>query len=109
MSEPRATKHQLQTLLSMHRGRLQGIAGRAIAARLGLPARAVRHLVTELREDGVAVCGQPETGYFIAETDEELVETCEFLYSRAMHSLRVISILRQVPLPDLRGQLRLKT
>ena len=104
-----ATKHDLRTILSGHQGCESGITARALSAQLDVPARAVRHLVTELREEGVAVCGRPETGYFIARTDEELVETCEFLYSRAMHSLRVISILRQVPLPDLRGQLRLKT
>jgi biotin operon repressor len=104
-----ATKHDLQAILSRHVGHHNGITAQALAGLLDVPARAVRHLVTELREDGVAVCGKPETGYFIAANDEELLDTCEYLHARAMHSLRVISILRQVPLPDLRGQLRLKT
>jgi len=103
------TKNDLQAILALHIGRDRGIGSLALSAQLRIPERAVRHLVTELREDGVAICGRPATGYFIASNEAELVETCEFLYSRAMHSLRVISILRQVPLPDLRGQLRLKT
>jgi len=104
-----ANKHDLQTVLARHVGKHSGVTAQALAGLLDVPARAVRLLVTELREDGVAVCGHPSTGYFIAANDEELLDTCDYLHARAMHSLRVISILRQVPLPDLRGQLRLKT
>jgi biotin operon repressor len=105
-----ATKADLQAVLAReHIGRHNGIAAELLALVLGCEARHVRALVTELREQGVAVCGHPKTGYFIAQTPEELESTCQFLRSRAMHSLVLESKLRHVPLPELLGQLRLKT
>lgn len=104
-----ATKNDLQAALSRHIGQANGITAAALSTALGIPARGVRLLVTELREEGVAVCGHPRTGYFIAATSEELEATCAFLRSRAMHSLQLESTLRHVPLVDLLGQLRLKT
>jgi hypothetical protein len=71
--------------------------------------RKVREIVTELRMDGQHVCGHPATGYFMAETPEELQDTCEFLYQRAMTGLTQISRMKNVSLPDLRGQLHLPT
>jgi len=103
------SKHHLSTYLQLHIGKDGGITAAAIAVVLGCNERQVRLMVTELRKDGVAVCGHPMSGYFIAATPEELEETCAFLRSRAMHSLVLESKLRHVPLPDLLGQLRLKT
>jgi biotin operon repressor len=105
----RPTKANLVALLDRHIGRDRGVTAAAIAEQLRCAERLVRELVTELRLDGVAVCGRPETGYFIAATAEELQETCAFLRARAMHSLTLESRMRRVPLPDLLGQLRLKT
>ncbi len=104
-----ATKADLTTLLDAHIGRERGIGVKTIAERLGCTERLVRSLVTELRLEGIAICGTPETGYYVAATVDELEETCAFLRSRAMHSLVLESKLRHVPLPDLIGQLRLKT
>ncbi len=103
------TKHQLLWLLNVHIGRGRGIGAAAIAELLHCPARTVRDLVTALRMDGVAVCGHPSTGYFIAETAEDLEQTCRFLRDRAMTSLVLEAKLRKMPLPDLLGQLRLPT
>lgn len=105
----RPSKTALQMLLDRHIGRERGITAAAIAARLDCPERTVRELVTELRTDGVAVCGHPADGYFIAATREELEETCAFLRARAMHSLVLEAKLRGMPLADLVGQLRLPT
>jgi biotin operon repressor len=96
-------------LLERHIGRERGITAAAIAVALGCQERVVRELVTEMRQDGIAVCGHPADGYYIAATKEELEETCAFLRSRAMHSLVLESKLRGLPLADLVGQLRLKT
>jgi biotin operon repressor len=103
------TKHQLLAVLQRHVGAEQGVGAAALAALLGTNKREVRHLVTELRMDGVAVCGHPRTGYFIARTPEELEQTCRFLRDRAMSSLVLESKLRGLPLADLLGQLRLPT
>lgn len=104
-----ATKHNLLSALTNHIGKGRGIAAAHIAGRLDIPPRNVRALVTELREDGIAICGTPRDGYYIAETAEELEETCQFLRQRALHSLTLESRLRKIPLADLLGQLHLPT
>jgi hypothetical protein len=71
--------------------------------------RQIRNLVTELRRDGHHICAHPSTGYFMAETAEELDRTCLFLYDRAMASLQQVAAMRKISLPDLRGQLHLPT
>lgn len=102
-------KERLLTLLAGHIGEGTGITAEQITLALGIPKRRVRTLVSELRLDGVAVCGTPETGYFVAANAGELEHTLNFLRARAMHSLLLESRLRRVPLPDLIGQLHLKT
>lgn len=102
-----ANKSDLQTILARHIGREKGISAQLLAALLDVEVRNVRKLVSGLREDGVAVCGHPTTGYYIAATPEELEETLGFLRSRAMHSLVLESRLRNLPLVELLGQLRI--
>ncbi|MDD5176789.1 MAG: hypothetical protein PHQ05_10245 [Sterolibacterium sp.] len=104
-----ATYHQLITALSAHIGRERGITARHLCARLNVPERQVRTLVSEARENGYGICGTPRDGYYIAANAEELEETCQFLRHRAMHSLTLESRLRKVSLVDLVGQLRLPT
>lgn len=96
-------------VLSHHVGAGNGITAAALARELNVSTRQLRGMISDLRDDGVAICASPETGYFIAETAEELEITCQFLHARAMHSLVLISRLRKVPLPDLLGQMKLRT
>ena len=107
MSSP--TAGALLVLLSHHIGAGQGLRADEIARSLDCSERRVRILVSALRDDGVAVCGHPKTGYYIAATADELEQTCTFLRARAMHSLVLEARLRKLPLPDLLGQLRLPT
>lgn len=109
MMSAAVTRTDLEMLLQRHIGEDRGITAKAIAEALGCTERQVRELVTELRMDGVAVCGHPATGYFIAATKAELERTCAFLRDRAMHSLVLEARLRRLPLADLIGQLRLPT
>ena len=102
-------KERLTTVLSRHIGKGRGIRVEALALQVGVMARQVRKLVSELRNDGVAICGTPTHGYYIAGSAEELEETCQFLRNRALHSLTLESRLRKVPLVDLIGQLHLRT
>lgn len=99
----------VQLLSTRHAGKAAGISAEALARELHITERMVRALVSEAREQGLAISATPETGYYIAQTPEELLESCEFLRSRAMHSLRMEAQLRRIPLPDLLGQLHLKT
>lgn len=103
------TKHDLMALMVFHCGNRYGISAKQIAEKLNIPERRVRHLVTECREDGVAICGHPSTGYFVAQTAAEMQETLDFLKDRALHSLKLASTLSKLPLADLIGQLHLRT
>ena len=100
---------RVMAALSIRPGRVNGITGADLAQILELKEREIRHAISELRMEGIAVCGHPRSGYFIAATPEELEDTCAFLRDRALHSLTLESKLRHVPLPELLGQLRLKT
>ncbi len=102
-------KTAVLTVLQRHIGAGRGIKAKDLAAEAALAEREVRHQVTALRDEGIAVCGHPSTGYFIAATAEELDVTVEYLKSRALHSLHLASRLTKIPLPDLIGQLHLKT
>jgi biotin operon repressor len=104
-----AKLHDVAAALSRHRGRDNGITACQLAGELGMAERTLRHFISDLRDEGIAVCGHPTTGYYIADTADELERTCAFLRSRAMHSLVLESRLRKIPLPDLIGQLRLNT
>lgn len=102
-----STVTRLICVLASHQGRERGIKAARLAMRLGVSERVLRKLVSQAREQGVPLCGKPESGYFIARTAEELNETCRFLENRAMHSLRALSRMRRVSLPELMGQLKL--
>ena len=109
------TPANVLTELSHHIGKDNGIHVRDLVARITgqVPTepmeRKVRQIVTELRMEGHHVCAHPAQGYFMAATAEELNDTCEFLYERAMTSLVQVSRMKQISLPDLRGQLHLPT
>ena len=72
--------------------------------------RRVRAIVSALREEGTAVCAHPAVGYFIAENDDEVRRYyTDWMMSRAMHTLRIISRVTKIAVPDLVGQLKLRT
>jgi len=107
-------KSDVLRALRNHVGKENGITAEALVREIcgfklepSTHMRRLRECITELRMDGVNICGHPSTGYYLAATAEELNDTCKFLYRRAMSSLRQISRMKKVALPDLRGQLRL--
>lgn len=108
-AQTRAKALLVQVLALQHSGAANGISAARLAARVGVGERMLRTLVSLAREDGIAIAGTPSTGYYIAETAQELQLCCAFLRSRAMHSLRIEAQLRRQPLADLLGQLRLPT
>lgn len=101
--------HLVQTLAREHSGRAHGVGAAALAAKLGVDERTLRSLISAAREEGVAIVGTPETGYYVARNGDELEECCRFLRSRAMHSLMIEARLRRMALPELLGQLRVPT
>lgn len=97
----------IHVLTTKHKGRKHGVKASALAEKTNIGERTLRKLISDAREQGVAVVGTPETGYYVAETQEELNECCNFLRARAMHSLMLEARLRKVPLPALLVQLDL--
>lgn len=107
------TRDKVASALARHVGRERSVtmailvfevAGR----RADLAAeRRCRTLITELREEGIAVCGHPRCGYWMAANAEELEECCQFLRQRALTSLTLESKLRRMALPDLLNQIRI--
>lgn len=69
-------------------------------------ARELRRVISVLREKGWPVCGRPEDGYYLATSVQELEDTRQLLYERAMCSLKVRSWLNRI-IPRLVGQLSL--
>lgn len=102
-----AIRDDLIALLARHQGADQGISAEAIARALDVPTRRVRTLVTEAREEGIAIAATPAHGYFVAVLPEEIDMCCAFLRARALKSLLLESRLRKIPLAELLGQMRL--
>ena len=100
-------REHLKAALLLHVGQHHGINARDLASDLGITTRHLRLLISALREEGLPVCGTPETGYFLAANAAELEQCCAFLRSRAMHSLVIEARLRKLPLPTLLGQMKL--
>lgn len=98
---------RLINVMASHQGHDNGIAAEDLAQAIGVPVRRLRHLVSAARRQGLALCGTPRTGYYVAATGPELLESTEFLRRRALHSLQLLSTMRRVSLPTLVGQLLL--
>lgn len=104
-----ATKHDLMAKMALHIGAGKGIRGEDLARELGINSRRLRELISlVIEQDGVAICGHPSTGYFVASNAQELQDTIDFHKGRALHELSKASQLSKTPLPDLIGQLRLR-
>lgn len=99
----------VQLLSTRHAGKANGIGAEELATLLCVTERMLRSLITEARDQGIAISATPDTGYYIAQTPDEIEECCRFLRSRAMKSLHLEAQLRRIPLPDLLGQLHLPT
>lgn len=99
----------LQNCVGESRGYTAEQLVNAITHRAGTAAelRRLRTVIEALRTAGHRICANPAHGYYLAANDTELDRTCSFLYERAITSLRQVSAMKRVALPDLRGQLGL--
>lgn len=115
MSDELLTREAVLSAMERHVGAHRGITGACLVLEIcGLYAtraheRQLRKVIEELRREGHHLCGTPAEGYYIAASEDELLRTCEFLHDRAMTTLAQVAAMRRVSLPDLRGQLRLRT
>lgn len=104
-----ATKHDVLQALQHHIGKEKAISGEDLARFCSTNGRRLRHITDELIDDGIALCSHPAHGYWIAADAAELQGTVDFHHGRAMHELKKVSKLSKIPLPDLLGQLHLRT
>lgn len=93
--------------MSLHQGRDKGVSAEQLAWTLAVSPRRLRRLISAARTQGIAICGTPGSGYYMPVTDDELDEACNFLLHRALHSLKLMSLMRKVAMPTLVGQLLL--
>jgi biotin operon repressor len=98
---------ELINTMALHQGRDRGISAELLAWTLNISPRHLRKLISQAREQGLAICGTPATGYYMPKTADELDEACQFLQHRALHSLKLLSVMRKVAMPTLLGQLLL--
>lgn len=110
------TRDSVLKALQRHIGKENGIPATKLVQEIShetvceaAGTRLLRSVVSQLRDEGIAICAHPTIGYFIAQTSEELNMCCDFLRQRAMHSLKLESRLRKIPMQDLLGQLRVPT
>lgn len=96
-------------IMQNHIGKANAISGEDLARALGTNPRQLRHMTDALIEDGIALCSHPANGYWIAQNAAELEACCQFHRQRALHELAKEAKLRKLTLPDLLGQLHLKT
>ena len=103
----------LDKLCSNHMGHKKAVSVCVLVQEiLGYPGsaadeRRVRSVVAKLRMYAYPICAHPNKGYFMGETEEEIKETCNYLYRRAMTSLQQVSGLTRRALPDIKGQMGL--
>lgn len=108
-------QHDLMAALCDHIGKRNGVRSDDLVREINRGhtchacERRLRQLITELRLQGHHICAHPNHGYYIAENEQELDEACLFLYERAMTTMQQISMMKNISLPDLRGQLKLPT
>lgn len=69
--------------------------------------RRLRAVIQGLRLAGYPIAAQPTTGYFWADSPEEMQECLKFLRSRALCSLKQVSRLLRFGVPLLAGQLEI--
>jgi len=108
MSPQTDLRDLIAKLLAKRIGESNGISADDLAVMAVVSPRKLREIITSLRDDGMPICGTPTSGYFIAETAEELQRTCSFLRMRALRSLYLEARLKKVSLATLLGQMRLE-
>jgi hypothetical protein len=72
--------------------------------------RALRHLITSLRNEGVAICSVSDRsggGYYLASAGSEINDYLRRLERRALKILARVSKIKKITLPEYLGQMRL--
>lgn len=103
---------QVLAVLTRHKGRDQGIHMRGLVKTVtnslqsgDVVERKVREIIQQLRLQGHPICGHPASGYFLADSQQELDDTCTFLLARVDTTVQQIAAMLKVNAPDLHSLL----
>ncbi len=102
---------RIWALIVDRHGRAAAISAAELAARTGLPDRAVRKIVKALIEvhgAPIASSPNPPAGYYIPESLSEIIEVTDSLKGRALSILVRLARLRRVALPEVLHQLTIE-
>lgn len=72
--------------------------------------RILRRMITELRQEGIAICSAANRnggGYWLASAGSEVNTYCKKLHTRALSILKMEANIRKISLPELMGQMEL--
>ena len=118
MNEPKdrdALKAKLLQVLTRHPSPARAIGmGELYAAVFGEShkgtringTRALRRIITELREDGTAIASHND-GYYLATTRSDVAEYCKRVRAQALRKLVQEARIRNVALPALLSEMQL--
>lgn len=96
-----AVKPGLLSILNSHVGRANAVRASELAKTLRWSLLNVAREVWGFKMIGLAICGDLKSGYYIAESADDLLEICSDMRSRALHALRMEARLRGVPCVDV--------
>lgn len=107
-SQVAITKQQVLDELQRHNGRENGIHIRDLVGRITnsvltdeAAERKVRKLIEELRRDKYPICAYPDSGYYMAENQRELDQTCAFLLARVDTTVAQVAAMKNKEAPDI--------
>jgi hypothetical protein len=108
---------QILRFLEAHQGRefsisrerlIEKINGEYLFTPLGVSERKIRATIKHLVESHGQWIGSCPKGYFMIQTDQELLAACKYYHGYALSLLHVEAKLRKTSLPALLGQLSME-
>lgn len=81
-------------IASLPTGEENAVSMRDLAVRFGTDERAIRKAIHEARESGVIICSG-NSGYWIPDTEYQLVSFYRLAHSRAMSTLNSLKATRE--------------
>lgn len=76
-------------------GRDNKISRASLSICTGLPDRSVRRLISEAREQGIPIVGDPEGGYYMAESEADVRLLLSELNSRIGKLAKCVKAIRE--------------
>lgn len=107
---------QILRFLEAHQGRDFSISRERLVEKINegcvppdqINEREIRRVIKHLVESHGEWIGSCSRGYFMIQTDEELLTACKYYHGYAMSLLHVEAKLRKTSLPALLGQLSME-